>query len=89
MRFNFSLLILVCLIMLIAVGCATFKATVDEIRSDPEAFKAEARAVSEPIGVAFPTLPFVACAGIGYGLSFLRRLYKNYKKQQAEVKTTS
>ena len=89
MRFNFSFLILVCLILFIFVGCAAFRATVDEIKDDPAAFKAEAKAISEPIGAAFPTIPYAACAGIGYGLSFLRRLYKNYKKKEAQAKTTA
>ena len=89
MKFNFSFLILVCLVMFIFIGCAAFRATVEEIKDSPEAFKAEAKVITQGTQMAFPGIPYLACAGIGYGLSFLRKLYKNYKKKEATKKITT
>ncbi len=85
---KFEYLLIFVLALFIIAGCATLKETLSGIKDDPEAFKAEAKAVSDPVGVAFPGIPYAACVGIGYAVSFARRMYKNLKKKEAEVKTT-
>lgn len=86
---KFEHLLLFCLIMFIIAGCATFRTTLDEIKDDPTAFKEEAKGIAGPLAVVFPGIPYAACVGIGYAISFARRMYKNYKKKEAQVKTAT
>jgi hypothetical protein len=67
----------------IFVGCAAFKATVDGVKENPEAFKTEAKFISTTAETALPGLPELAYLGIGYGMAFLRRWYKNLKRKEA------
>ena len=81
-------LLLFCLVLFLIAGCATFKETLGGIRDDPTAFKNEAIVIAEGTKMVFPGLPYAAVLGIGYALSFARRMYKDYKKKEAQVKTT-
>ena len=83
---KFEYLLIFVLVLFIIAGCATFKETLGGIKDDSEAFKAEAKAVSDPIGTAFPGIPYAACVGIGYAISFARRMYKNFKKERDRSK---
>jgi len=80
-----SFLIIICISLLVMVGCAATKATIADIKADPEGFKNEAQDITTGIGTAFPLLPTAAGVGIGYGIAFLRRLYVNLRKKKAEL----
>lgn len=82
-------IILCMLLVFVFAGCAAFKATVDGVRTNPEAFKVEAAPISTAARSALPGLPEAAYIGIGYATAFLRRLYRNMKKKETEAKTTA
>ena len=88
MRFDFGCLMIIFLALLFLTGCAAFLETFDEVKNSPEVLKSEAETVAAGTQMAFPGLPYIACLGIGYLISFARRMYKNYKKKEAEAKTT-
>ena len=76
------------LVPILLSGCAAFKATTQEIREDPAAFQAEAAQVTAGLNtVAIPLggpIGGGAAVGIGYALCFLRRLYTNWRKEEAK-----
>jgi len=61
------------------VGCAAFKATTKEIAENPQAFNKEAYTTANTVKDTVPEVPYIIAVLIGYGLSFSRRLYKNFK----------
>lgn len=71
--------ILIFLVLVFLLGCASLGRTKDEIVKNPEAYKTESMGIANAVTTAFPELPFVACMGIGYAAAFLRRWYKNIK----------
>ena len=85
MRANF--LIVICLLMLLVIGCAAFRTTVDDIKADPSAFKEEASLISTGAATAFPTAPALALLAAGYGIAFVRRWYVNLRKKEAKLST--
>lgn len=88
MKFEYMILILIVFVFVFA-GCAAFKATLDDVRANPEAFKVEAAPISAAARSAFPGLPEAAYMAIGYGMNFLRSWYKNLKRKEAKAKITT
>ena len=78
-----ALLMVFCFLLL--VGCAAFRATIDEIKQDPDSFKQESGVISATANAIYPGLPPIAYGAIGYGLAFLRRWYKNRRIKQAKT----
>lgn len=78
----------VCLLaILIVSGCAALRDTVSGIKDDPAAFQQEAAEITGALQViGGPVMPVAlpALIGIGYGMAFLRRLYVNWRKREAE-----
>lgn len=78
--------LIIALLPLLISGCAAFKATTAEIREDPASFQAEAaqittgvNAVAQPFG-----LPATVGVVLGYAMAFSRRLYVNWRKEEAK-----
>lgn len=65
--------------LLVLTACAPLRYTLNEIKSNPQEYSEEAKRINDalPLGDS-ASLP-VGIA-LGYGLSFLRRLYVNWRK---------
>lgn len=91
MRMSTLLVLVVALVFL--AGCAAFKTTVKDIKNDPGTFVSEAGEVTTAVNNLSPVPTGAAGVAVGYVIAFLRRMYVNYKKEQAialaELKGTS
>jgi hypothetical protein len=74
---------LITLTIILLAGCATGMDTIRGIADDPTAYKIEADNIQKEISETMPAIPYAASVAIGYGLAFLRRWYKEIKKEQA------
>ena len=86
MRLLMYLTVLVMIPLLVA-GCLALKDTVRGIKDDPGAFQQEASEITGALQViGGPVMPVAlpVLVGIGYRVAFLRRLYVNWRKQEAE-----
>lgn len=77
----FALLVLVSVLIM---GCASLKETIKGIAENPTSYIAEAVQSTSDVKDAVPELPAVVCIGIGYAAAFIRRWYKDIKKEQAK-----
>ena len=65
-------------------GCASLSETLKGIGADPASFNQEVADTTSKAKAAVPELPDVILLGIGYAAAFLRRWYKDIKKEQAK-----
>jgi len=76
--------LLIVALAVLLVGCVPLRATVADIAADPSGFAADSQAITNAVAGDLPSLPYAVGVGIGYGLAFLRNLYKNAKRKKAK-----
>ena len=76
-------IILMALLSVMLVGCATLSETLQDIAAGPATFNQEVADATSKAKAAVPELPDIMLLGIGYAAAFLRRWYKNIKQEQA------
>jgi len=81
-------IIFIALAFVLLAGCASLKETIKGIAGDSASYISEATESASDVKDAVPELPAILCIGIGYAAAFIRRWYKNIKKEQA-LKPTS
>ena len=75
--------IVLCLVVLMIIGCAAFQRTISDIKEDPAAFKAEAGEITAAIDTVSPVHTGLGGVAAGYLIAFLRKMYVNKKKEEA------
>jgi len=78
------MIILLSIVFILLVGCASLGETVKGIAQDPQNYVSEATTSANNVKETIPELPYTICIGIGYAAAFFRRLYKNYKIDKAK-----
>ena len=77
------MIIFLAVLAFLFIGCATLGETVRGITADPAGYVSEAADAANKVKDTVPELPYAVCVGIGYAAAFIRRWYKNIKKEQA------
>jgi hypothetical protein len=81
----YSFLFVFCILswVIFISGCAAVMDSIGDISNDPGSFKAEAQDIQNSLPEGLPPMTYLI---VGYGISFLRRVYVNFMRDRSKNK---